>query len=168
MNVNWFHQMAMRRHMPEVVRQSTERRTGWDEDDFMAYFCRRDCRGWVCETVRTGEVLGFLMFVEHKECLDLLYVHTSLSRERQGVGTAMLERMLYQSPQMTTGSRNAVVCDAPENATGLHCFLRKNGFKARQPNERDRDLGCYHFVWRRSPDVVFEDPADAQVPVEEV
>ena len=66
----------------------------WDEATFINYLRQRNVIGMVCE--EKDRVVGYMVYEMHKNRLHVLNLAVSTESRRQGVGTAMVAKLISQ------------------------------------------------------------------------
>lgn len=149
LNIRWL----VRRDMPSVL--EIERlcfEFPWSDEDFMCCLRQRNCIGMVVDGGLVNEqhtpVMGFMVYELHKNRLVLLNFAVAPRCQRQGVGRAMVQRLVAKLSQQR---RQEVVVEVRERNLDAQFFFREMGFKAisvvRQVYE-DTDEDCYVFRYR--------------------
>ena len=116
----------IRRDMPEVLQienQSFE--FPWSEEDFIRCLRQRNCIGMVAEFEE--RVVGFMIYELHKTRLHVLNFAVYRDFRRQGVGSAMLQKLVSKLSQQR---RNRVLLEVRETNLAAQLFFRKCGFRA--------------------------------------
>ena len=116
----------IRRDMPEVLDIETRNfEFSWTEEDFIRCLRQRNCIGMVAEY--DERVVGFMVYELHKNRLHILNFAVSPDFQRQGVGTAMVRKLIGKlSPQR----RNRILLEIRETNLGAQLFFRDEGFRA--------------------------------------
>jgi [ribosomal protein S18]-alanine N-acetyltransferase len=121
-NIRWM----IRRDMAsvlEIEQQSFE--FPWSEDDFIRCLRQRNCIGMVAE--RDGQVCGFMIYELHKNRLHLLNFAVAMPARRQGVGTAMIDKL---ASKLSSDRRNRIMLEVRETNLDAQLFFRERGFRA--------------------------------------
>lgn len=116
----------IRRDMAEVLeieRHSFE--FAWTEEDFLCSLRQRNCIGMIAESA--GEILGFMVYELHKDNLKIANFAVHQSFRRQGVGTAMVNRLVDKLSQQR---RKRIVLELRETNMQAALFFRSQRFVA--------------------------------------
>lgn len=149
LSVRWL----IRRDMPEVL--DIERlcfEFPWTEEDFMGCLRQRNCIGMVADDGVVNEkhtdIKGFMVYELHKNRLVLLNFAVAPRYQRQGVGRAMMERLIEKLSQQR---RTEIMAEVRERNLDAQFFFREMGLTAisvvRNLYE-DTDEDCYVFRYR--------------------
>ncbi len=118
--------LMFQRDLPDVL--DIERRTpgpAWSGEDFRPVFHAHGTDGWVAEL--GGRVVGFVVFRAGPDGgLTLLNLGVAAYWRRQGVGRAMLGKLLDRARATGAGLRATV----PESNLPAQLLLRDAGFRA--------------------------------------
>lgn len=117
LNVRWL----IRRDMPYVL--DIEQKAfeyGWTDKDFLSALKQRNCIGMVAEYVH--EVVGFMVY-------ELQNFAVRDDRQRQGVGSAMLNRLV---DKLSLQRRSQIRLHVRESNLAAQQFFQACGFKAVQ------------------------------------
>lgn len=118
----------IRRDMPEVLeieRESFE--FDWSEEDFLCCLRQRYCIGMVAEL--HDEICGFMVYEMHKATLRILNFAVAQRYRRQGVGTAMTNRLIDKLSQQR---RKEIVLEVREGNLPAQLFFAHQGFRGIQ------------------------------------
>lgn len=116
----------IRRDMPEV--SAIEEKSfdfPWSEEEFIRCLRQRNCVGMVAE--RDDKVVGFMIYELHKNRLHLLNFAVDPAYRREGVGSAMLEKL---TSKLSHKRRHKITLETRESNLPAQLFLKKNGFRA--------------------------------------
>jgi [ribosomal protein S18]-alanine N-acetyltransferase len=97
----------------------------WTEEDFLTVLRQRECIGMVAE--HAHEIAGFMIYELHKSWLRLLNFAVEPAYRRNGVGTAMLERMKEKLSQQR---RHAIALAVRESSLSAQLFFKSQGFRS--------------------------------------
>lgn len=97
----------------------------WPEDAFIGLLRQRNCIG---VAAKAGErIVGYMVYELHKNRLHLLNFAVDPSRQRWGVGTAMLNML---KGRLSHDRRCRLLCEVRETNVDAQLFFRSQGFKA--------------------------------------
>jgi ribosomal-protein-alanine N-acetyltransferase len=116
----------IRRDMPAVLaieNQSFE--FSWTEDDFIRCLRQRNCIGMVAE--QDDKVVGFMIYELHKNRLHVLNFAVGVESRRQGVGNAMVSKLLSK---LSHERRNRIMLEVRETNLDAQLFFKNLGFRA--------------------------------------
>lgn len=116
----------LRKDMPEVL--DIEARCfefPWSEDAFIRCLRQRNCIGMVAEI--DEKVVGFMIYELHKNRLHVVNFAVHPSCQRQGVGAAMVEKLVSK---LTVQRRSRLMLEVRETNLAAQCFFRRHGFRA--------------------------------------
>ena len=116
----------IRRDMPAVLaieNQSFE--FSWTEDDFIRCLRQRNCIGMVAE--QDDKVVGFMIYELHKNRLHILNFAVGSQSRRQGVGNAMVSKLLSK---LSHERRNRIMLEVRETNLEAQLFFKHLGFRA--------------------------------------
>lgn len=117
----------IRKEMDQVLKIENECfDSPYDLDWFMANLRRTNVIGMVADCGR-NEIAGFMLYELYKDHIVLLNFAVAARFQRQGVGTAMVQRIL---DKLSFQRRNAVEVMTSDKNVGSHLFFRSCGFKA--------------------------------------
>lgn len=97
----------------------------WTEADFNYFLRQRHCIGMVAE--RDGQVVGFMIYEPHKSRRHILNFAVDREFRRQGIGTAMINKLLGK---LTHERCNRIVLEVRETNLDAQLFFRSHGFRA--------------------------------------
>ena len=109
----------------------------WCETDFLDCLRENNCIAMVA--IRCERVVGFMVYALHRTSLNVLRFAVDPACQRQGIGTAMVARLI---DKLNRQRRTRIEIDVPDHLLPMHCFLREMGFVA-TPSAED----CYRFEW---------------------
>lgn len=133
----------IRRDLPEVLDiEDASYFRPWKEEDFLRELRNRNTIGMVAE--ESGWVFGFVVYELRKGRIDVLRLAAADDRRRQGVGSALVEKL---KGKLSPGRRRAIRIDLPELDASLDAcrFLANRGF--RSVILRDPDEDVYRFEY---------------------
>ena len=133
----------IRRDMPEVLDiEAASFPHPWDEATFINCLRQRNCIGMVVE--QKDRVVGYMIYEMHKNRLHVLNLAVSTESRRQGVGTAMVAKLISK---LRLG-RQSIFAEVSEwNDAGI-CFLRDSGFWCTAVAHGHYDNGTDAYVFR--------------------
>jgi len=113
--------------MPMVLGIENQFEFPWSEDEFIKVLRQRNHIGMVA--VIDGRVVGFLIYALHTKRIHLVNFAVHRDCFRQGIGKAMLSRLLRK---LGTGEtdRNRVLLEVRETNIDAQLFFRAFGFRA--------------------------------------
>lgn len=115
----------IRRDMPEV--RAIERDSfdsWWKEEDFRTVLTKRNHIGMVAQ--RGGDIVGFMVYEFCKTQLHIHRLAVCHSARRQGVGTAMIQKL---KNRLHTLRRTELTIEVPDSHFDGMMFLRSNRFE---------------------------------------
>ena len=116
----------IRRDMPAVLAIEDQCfEFSWTEDDFIRCLRQRNCIGMVAE--QDDQVVGFMIYELHKNRLHVLNFAVSQSVRRQGVGRAMVGKLLSK---LSHERRNRIMLEIRETNLDAQLFFKQIGFRA--------------------------------------
>jgi ribosomal-protein-alanine N-acetyltransferase len=116
----------IRRDMPAVLSiESQSFEFPWSEEEFIRCLRQRNCIGMVAE--RDDEVVGFMIYELHKNRLHILNFSVEPSARRNGVGSAMCDKLVGK---LSHDRRNRIMLEVRETNLDAQLFFRNLGFKA--------------------------------------
>lgn len=133
LNIRWM----IRRDMPEVL--EIERlcfEYPWSEDNFIRCLRQRNCIGMVVDLIRPREkvfrddndhVIGFMIYELHKARLHILNLAVEPAFQREGVGTAMVDKL---KKKLFPQRRTRIDLEMRETNLDGQLFFRRQGFRA--------------------------------------
>lgn len=117
----------IRRDMPDVLAiESACYPHPWAEEDFLVCLRQRNCIGMVAE--RDEVILGFMLYELQKKHLHVLNFAVAPEFQRQGVGTAMVEKLKHKLSQQR---RTAVTLECRDDNLAACLFWKRHGFRGR-------------------------------------
>lgn len=117
----------IRRDMDDVLRiELSNHHQPWDENQFLEHLRQRNCIGLVVEN-DDCEIVGFVIYELHPKRLHLLNFCVDPEHRKQGVATAIIDRLKYKLSQQR---RNELWVEVPETNLPVQLFLRSQGFMA--------------------------------------
>lgn len=150
-----FVRWMIRRDMPAVLRiEQSVFAAPWLECEFLERLRQRNCIGMVAEN--DDQVVGFMMYELHRDHLRLLDFAVHPNRQRDGVGTAMVEKL---KSKLSPFRRTRLVEHVRETNLDAQRFFRAMGFKAvRVERAAFEDTGedAYVMEYRIARDQVFD------------
>jgi ribosomal-protein-alanine N-acetyltransferase len=116
----------IRRDMPAVLAiESQSFEFSWTEDDFIRCLRQRNCIGMVAE--QDDQVVGFMIYELHKNRLHILNFAVASENRRQGVGKAMVGKLLSK---LSHERRNRIMLEVRETNLDAQLFFKQIGFRA--------------------------------------
>lgn len=116
----------IRRDMPAVLAiESQSFEFSWTEDDFIRCLRQRNCIGMVAE--QDDQVVGFMIYELHKNRLHILNFAVAPGNRRQGVGRAMVSKLLSK---LSHERRNRIMLEVRETNLDAQLFFKQIGFRA--------------------------------------
>jgi len=116
----------IRRDMPEVLAiEQGSFEFPWSEEDFIRCLRQRNCIGMVAE--KDDEVVGFMIYELHKNRLHILNFAVNVDCRRQGVGHAMVNKLLGK---LSHERRNRIMLEVRETNLEAQLFFKSIGFRA--------------------------------------
>lgn len=97
----------------------------WADDTFTSYFRQRNVIGMVAEY--DDRVVGFVLYELNKNSLHLLNFAVHEDCRRNGVGRAMVEKLVGK---LSEQRRNRIVLEVRETNLAAQKFFRAMGFRA--------------------------------------
>ena len=99
----------------------------WTEEDFLHCLRQRYCIGMVAE--RDGLIVGYMIYTLHDKRLELLNLAVLPDCRRQGVGRAMVDKLIDKLNQQR---RRRISLKVIESNLPGQLFFRAMGFRARK------------------------------------
>ncbi len=96
----------------------------WGEEDFIKCLRQRNCIGMVAEN-DNDDLQGFMIYELHRKRLDLLRLAVDCEHRRQGVATAMLDKL---DSKLSADRRTRCVADVPDNILPAHLLFKASGW----------------------------------------
>ena len=116
----------IRRDMPAVLAiEEASFEFPWSEEEFIRCLRQRNCIGMVAE--RDDEVVGFMIYELHKNRLHILNFAVAPENRRQGVGKAMVGKLLSK---LSHERRNRIMLEVRETNLEAQLFFKQIGFRA--------------------------------------
>ncbi len=116
----------IRRDMPAVLDiENLSFEYAWSEDDFIRCLRQRNCIGMVAE--KDDQVVGFMIYELHKNRLHILNFAVAPAARRQGVGQAMIGKLLGK---LSHERRNRILLEVRETNLDAQLFFKGIGFRA--------------------------------------
>lgn len=135
----------IRRDMPEVLEiENACFEFIWTEENFLCCLRQRNCIGMVAE--QNGGVVGFMIYELDKTSLRIINFAVHPVYWRQGIGTAMMNRM----KQKIQRRRNEIHLEVRERNTAAQIFFRSQGLVVIDILKDwydDTDEDAYQFSW---------------------
>lgn len=116
----------IRRDMQEVLeieRHSHEH--PWGEDEFRIRLRQRNCVGMAAE--HNQRITGFMIYLLERKYIHLLNFAVHPAYYRQGVGSALVQRLIEK---LVYQLRGEIIVDVPESNLRAQLFLKSQGFWA--------------------------------------
>ncbi len=140
----------IRRDMPDVLAiEQAGFAMPWGEDDFIRCLRQRNCIGMVAE--RDERIVGYMLYLLHKNRLELINLAVHPDHRRTGVGRAMLEKLFGK---MDRQRRPRLVTRVADWNLRAHVFFRALGLRC-ESIERGQ--------WGEQPDDPFGGETDSYV-----
>lgn len=136
--------LMIRRDMDDVM--EIERQAfsePWSEDDMTSHLRQRNCIAMVAE--RDTRVVGFMVFLLHKDCIALANLAVADDCRRQGAGTAMIDTL---KNKLTNDRRRRVMSVVSERDVTSQLFFRSQGFLAKAIHKDVFAAGCDGYEMR--------------------
>lgn len=134
----------IRRDMPEVMQIERESYSvPWDEEDFVGCLRERHCIGMVIEA--DLKIVGFMIYELHPKRLHVLNFAIAPECRRQGVGSAMVDRLI---DKLSPERRNRIELSVRESNLTAQLFFRAKGFRATSVERggyQDTEEDAYQF-----------------------
>lgn len=129
-----------RRDMPEILRIERQcfKEFPWSEDQLIRQLRQRNCIGMAAESLKRGDVLGYMIYELQKSRLELLNFAVLPGAWRFQVGTQMLDKLkskLHRERRHTLGTM------VRETNLAAQQFFRANGLRAVEVRRRFYDTG---------------------------
>jgi [ribosomal protein S18]-alanine N-acetyltransferase len=141
----------VRRDMPEVMAiENASFADPWTEEEYLRQLRQRNCIGSVIERTEDSKMVGVMIYELHQGRLELVNIAVHPHHRRQGVGTAMLNRLKEKLSQQ---ARRSFDLKVGEQNLRAHLFFQACGMKATEvvrapfrdsPNNQDG----YRFVYQ--------------------
>lgn len=135
----------IRRDMADVLRIEAAQRGGWTEEEFLQALRQRNCIGMVAE--HNGQIVGFMVYELHKDCLSLCNFGVDPAWRRRRIGQQMVGRMVDKLNQQR---RSRIEVLVPDTHLSFHQFLKATGFTVTQV-VRDGFTDLYLFEFLLNP-----------------
>jgi ribosomal-protein-alanine N-acetyltransferase len=133
----------IRSDMPEVLDiEKASFPHPWDEATFINCLRQRNVIGMVCE--EKDRVVGYMVYEMHKNRLHVLNLAVSTESRRQGVGTAMVAKLVSK---LRLG-RQSIFAEVSEWNDAAIYFLRDSGFMCSAVSHGHYDNGEDAYVFR--------------------
>ena len=118
----------IRRDMPEVLDiEMSAFDYCWSEEDFLCCLRQRECIGMVAyDTKGDQKILGFMIYELHKAKLHILNFAVHPDYRRQGVGTAMVDRL---KDKLSQQRRKQIALEVRETNLPAQKFFSTMGFR---------------------------------------
>lgn len=137
-----------RRDMPEVLDiESKSFESPWIEEDFFRCLRQRNVIGMVAE--HREKILGYMIYELHKKSLEILNFAIFPGVRRQGVGTAMVRKLIGK---LTSHNRSKITINVRESNLPAQLFFKSQDFRAEkvlrrcyQDTEEDAYVFKYNF-----------------------
>lgn len=125
LHVRWM----IRRDFGDVMRiEREEFANPYTEDELTEFMKLRNVIGMVAEDFRNdaaGCIAGFMIYALHKSRITLLDFAVDGWKQRQGVGTAMMNKL---KGKLSSDRRRYIKFDVAENNVDGQLFLKASGF----------------------------------------
>lgn len=119
----------------------------WCEEDFLRCLRQRNCIGMVAVD-HQSDPLGFMLYELHSTRLHLLSIAVDVDHRHNGIGTAMVEKLLGK---LSGQRRNRLTVDVRETNLDAQLFFKSRGMVAVETLRGiydDNDVDAYRFEWR--------------------
>lgn len=105
----------------------------WSEDEFMRVLRQRNCIGMVYDN--EDQITGYMIYELQKTQLRLLNFAVSPQYRRQGIGTAMIQKLIKKLTPPTSAlhaqkRRTKIILNVRETNLNAQLFFRQMGFYA--------------------------------------
>ncbi len=97
----------------------------WSEDTLIRTLRKRNTNGMVAEIA--DKVVGVMIYELHKNRLHLINFAVAPTARRQGVGSAMVEKMVSK---LSYDRRNRITLEVRETNLAAQLFFKSQGFRA--------------------------------------
>lgn len=94
-----------------------------------------------------GEVFGFMCYQLGANKLTLLRLGVCPLHMRQGVGTALVERLTWKLEDDNFPDRDAIEVYVPEDSVGAQLFFKSQGFRCTETIKEHCERDVYRFVY---------------------
>lgn len=137
----------IRRDMPEVLRiERSSFEFPWTESEFINALRQRNTIGMVAELDEV--VVGYMIYELHRNRLQLWSIAVHPEFRRQGIGSAMVEKL---ASKLTHQRRSKIDAEVRETNLDAQFFFRDSGFRATnviRDHYPDTTEDAYLFVYR--------------------
>lgn len=96
----------------------------WNEEDFARNMRKRNVIGMVIEVEE--QILGFMVYELHKTRIELINFAVKKSRQGEGLGTTMIDKL---KKKLSVGRRPTLSANVGEYNIGFQLFLKYLGFQ---------------------------------------
>ncbi len=119
----------IRRDMDEVMNIEDESfEYPWGADDFIESLRQKNCTGMVAtDNADDNKVLGFMVYVLHKNRIDLLEFAVSPEYCRRGIGTHMMDKL---KSKLSSRGIKRLSLSVSERNLRAQLFFRSQDFRA--------------------------------------
>ncbi len=148
----------IRRDLDDVIRieRAAFSEFNWQEEDFVRHLRQRNCIGMTTEVDFAGQpkVVGFMLYELHRDRLVVLNFAVDPRFHRNGIGTAMVEKLKYK---MSPGRRGCIALECRESNLEALNFFKAQGFQAvklmrEYYEECNEDAVLMRFQLQRQPE----------------
>lgn len=119
----------------------------WTEEDFLATLRQRNCIGMVAIDLEQQPILGFMLYELHNTKMRILKFAVHPDYQRQGIGTAMVNRL---KDKLSQQRRKELTLETRESNLPSQLFWKSQGFQCvdvlRQHYD-DTDEDAYRFEY---------------------
>ncbi len=121
----------------------------WTEEEFIRCLRQRNCIGMVAE--EEDEIKGFMIYELHKNRLHLLDFAVAQASRREGVGSAMVDKL---TSKLCFERRNRITMHVRETNLAAQVFFRAKGFRATKVDRGfyDDNEDAYLMIYRHTSD----------------
>jgi len=116
----------------------------WTEKEFVDELRKRNSIGMVADD---GDVLGYVVYRLASREIEIVNLAVHPERQRQGVGTALVDRL---KQKLSPERRVRLIADVRETNLQAQLFFRELGFRALMVKRQrfDNQEDAYHFQYR--------------------
>lgn len=130
--------------MLEIERDSFQ--FPWTGENFLCCLRQRNCIGMVA--THEQQVVGFMIYELHPLKLHILNFAVATAMRREGVGSAMVARLIHKLPQRR---RKGITLEVRETNDAAQRFFGSQGFRATgilRGHYEDTDEDAYAMAYR--------------------
>lgn len=117
----------------------------WCEEDFLVCLRKRNCIGMVAEDLNE-RICGYMIYELEKYSMHVVNFAVDTKIHRQGVGTAMVNKLVSKLSQQR---RQSISLEVRESNVDAQLFFRRMGFRAVgtfREHYEDTNEDAYQFV----------------------